>query len=179
VVRSPIVNAFALPGRRVIVLSALIDKAPDSNAVAGVLAHEFGHVAHRDAIEMIVRESSLSLLVGVMVGDVYGGSALGGAALALTNAAHSRKAEHAADEAAVRTLNTAGIDSAGFARFFVDLAKTEGKATAGIPQFLLTHPDPGDRAAMIEREGRPGKDAMSAEEWQALKKICPVEAGAG
>ncbi|HLY56231.1 MAG TPA: M48 family metallopeptidase [Stellaceae bacterium] len=172
VVKSPIVNAFALPGDHVIVLSQLIDEAPDGNAVAGVLGHEFGHIAHRDPLEMMVRQSSLSLLVGVMVGDVYGGSAIGGAALAATNAAHSRAAEQAADEAAVQTLNKAGIDPKGFAQFFDEIGRKHGNAAGGVPAFLMTHPDPGERVAMIEREGKPGKDALTADEWQSLKGIC-------
>ena len=176
VVKAPIVNAFALPGDHVIVLSRLIDEAPDGNAVAGVLGHEFGHIAHRDPLEMMVRESSLSLLVGVMVGDVYGGSAIGGAALAVTNAAHSRAAEQAADEAAVQTLNKAGIDPKGFAQFFDEIGKKYGNATAGVPAFLMSHPDPGDRVAMIEREGKPGADALTADEWKALKQICGEDA---
>jgi len=177
VVDSPILNAFALPGNRVVVLRGLLDKSPGPDALAGVLGHEFGHIAHRDPMEAAIRESGLSMLIGLLVGDVYGGSAIGGAALVLLNTAYSRDAEAAADGASLDTLDKAGIDSAGTADFFRVVAAEEAKMGAGsTPLFLMTHPDSGDREALFrqhaEAHPEPGGPALGDADWRAIKTMC-------
>jgi hypothetical protein len=47
-----------------------------------------------------------------------------------------------------------------------------------IPTLLSSHPDPGDRQALVEREGKPGGPALGDEEWKALLRICDEEAAA-
>jgi Zn-dependent protease with chaperone function len=172
IVDSPIMNALALPGNRVLLLRGLIDAAPNGNALAGVLGHEFGHIVFRHPLEATIRQSTLSILIGVLAGDVYGGSALGGTALLLLNATYSRDAERDADQAALQTLAAANIDSNGFARFFRIVAKQQRQELGALPIFILSHPDPGDRAAMIRQHGHPGGLAMDAADWSAIKGMC-------
>jgi len=176
VVDTPVLNALALPGNRVLVFRGLIDKAPDSNALAGVVAHEFGHIAYRHPLEAAIRQSGLSLLIGLLVGDVYGGSVVGGAALVLLNSAYSREAEEAADRAALTTLATAGIDSDGMAKFFRMVAQEERKSGGKTwPTFTMSHPDTGAREAMFRQEGHPGGLAMPDADWRKVKTICGVD----
>jgi beta-barrel assembly-enhancing protease len=173
VVDTPVLNALALPGNRVLVFRGLIDKAPDGNALAGVLGHEFGHIAYRHPLEAAIRQSGLSLLIGLLVGDVYGGSVVGGAALVLLNSAYSREAEEAADRAALKTLAAARIDSDGMAKFFHMIGQEERKSGGGgWPTFTMSHPDTGDREAMIRQEGHPGGLAMPDADWRRVKAIC-------
>ncbi len=185
VLDSPILNALALPGNRVLVLRGLLDKAPGPDALAGVLGHEFGHIAHRDPMEAAIRQSGLSILIGLLVGDIYGGSAIGGAALVLLNTAYTRDAEAAADRAALATLDSAGIDSTGMADFFHMVGEEEAKSGGNsLPAFMMTHPDPGDREAMFRQnaQGHPhaGEPAMSDADWQAIRAICaPVSKAPG
>jgi beta-barrel assembly-enhancing protease len=172
----PILNAVALPGNRVLVFRKLIEDAPNADALAGVLGHEFGHIAYRHPIEGTIRQSGLSLLIGLLVGDVYGGSVAGGAALVLLNSAYSRDNERDADRAALTTLAAAGIDSAGMAEFFQQVQQEERKAGLDKwPSFAMSHPDSGDRAAMIQQDGKPGGPAMPDADWQQLKAICNAD----
>ena len=48
VLASPVPNAFALPGGRIYLLNGLLQKAESADEIAGVIAHEMGHVSHRD-----------------------------------------------------------------------------------------------------------------------------------
>jgi predicted Zn-dependent protease len=173
VIDTPMMNAVALPGNRVIIFNGLLAKAPNAEAVAGVLGHEFGHIAYRHPLQSVVRQSGLSLIIGLLAGDIYGASLVGGATLALVNSAYSREDESAADQAALHTLAASGIDSKGLAEFFHMVADEENKGKGGkLPVFIMSHPDPGDREAVIRREGQRGGPAMSDDDWDDLLSIC-------
>jgi len=172
VLNSPVVNAFALPGERILLLSGIIDRAEGSSAIAGILGHEMGHVVHHDPTEALVRNAGMGLLIGVAMGDLFGGSSAGIATLMLTRNAYSREAEQAADGFALSTLAAAGIESLPLARFYSRIGREQASQGLVIPSLLSTHPDPGDRQARVEREGRPGATAMGSEEWTALLRIC-------
>src|SRR5438477_457153 len=83
-----------LPRAHVLVLRGLIDKATDGAMLAGVIAHELGHVAHRDTTTLMLRSIGVSLLLN-MVGYGDPGTAAAGAG-SLMNLAYSRSAEAAA-----------------------------------------------------------------------------------
>ena len=54
----------------------LIDKAETVDEVAGVIAHELGHVANRDGLRTLVQAAGLSLVFGSLLGDFVGGGAV-------------------------------------------------------------------------------------------------------
>ena len=171
VVRSSYVNAFALPGGYVVLTSELLRAAESPEEVAGVLAHEVGHVAHDHGTEALYRATATSMLVSVIVGDVTFGVAGALTELAL-NGRYSREAERAADRYAVELLNASGIDGHGLVRFFERLAgRTDGE---GHPVFriLSTHPPTRERAEEFRANARAGGTALSAPEWQGLRAIC-------
>jgi Zn-dependent protease with chaperone function len=70
VLSSTIPNAFALPGGRIYLLSALLERAESADEMAGVLAHEMGHVAHRDGLRTLIQNGGTSFLLGLLFGDV-------------------------------------------------------------------------------------------------------------
>ena len=76
VLQTQIPNAFALPGGRVFVLSALIDKARSPDELGGVLAHELGHVAHRDGLRLMISNGGSAFLFSLLFGDVTGAGAV-------------------------------------------------------------------------------------------------------
>ena len=76
VVRRDEANALALPGGEILVFRGLIAKADNADEVAGVLAHEIGHVAHRDGTKMVLQAGGVSLLFGMLLGDFIGGGAV-------------------------------------------------------------------------------------------------------
>ena len=93
VLQSGVPNAFALPGGRVYVLSKLLTASRTPDELAGVLAHEFGHLAHRDGLRRVIRDGGTSFLIGLMFGDVTGAGAVLMAGRTVLSAAYSRADE--------------------------------------------------------------------------------------
>ncbi len=149
VLDSPEVNAFALPGGRIFVLTGLIREAESPDQVAGVLAHEMAHVTLRHGMRSIVQSLGVIAAIEVLIGDLAGLSVLGveGVRL-LVEQGYSRDLESEADEEGVRMLHAAGIDPHGLARFFELLRGEEG---ASIPSWLGSHPELDDRIATVLR----------------------------
>lgn len=177
VLNTAAVNALAAPGGRVVLFRGLIDKAHSPDEVAGVLAHEFTHVALRHPAQALLRQMGLSLLVQAIGGDVGGFADL---AAVLHG---SRRAEAAADAGAITQLRASHISPAGLAAFFVrirdeDRAKPKDatrQVVDEVTSFAATHPGDTERAglvaAAVARQGAV-TPALDAADWQALRAIC-------
>lgn len=170
VVRRKEANAIALPGGHVYVFQGLIDKAENPHEVAGVIAHEIGHVASRDGTRAVLQTAGLSFLFGMLLGDFVGGGAVVIAAKTILNASYTREAEAAADRYGVHLMNTIGGDARALGAFLLRVA---GATHPGVT-ILLDHPDTKERVAAINEaaSNSPAKPLLSAEEWSALKRIC-------
>ncbi|MBT2785771.1 MULTISPECIES: M48 family metallopeptidase [unclassified Halomonas] len=167
----PGVNAFAAPGGQVVILSALLEKAETPEEVAGVLAHEIGHVERRDPMRQALRAAGAAGLLSMVFGD------LAGAALVsehLLTAAYSREAEVEADRFALDMLAAAQVDVAGFANFFARIEELEAGDIA-IPERLSTHPDSNWRGAQAQHFAESQGETtavLTSTEWAALQAIC-------
>lgn len=172
VLSSAIPNAFALPGGRIYLLRGLIEKAESAEEVAGVLAHEMGHVAHRDGMRRLLQSSSSSFLIGLLFGDVFGGSVLITLGQTLVNSAYSREQEAAADAFAADLFLRIGQSPKPLGTFLARI--TKGDKTNGFP-FLQSHPLSADRLAALSTKepANPSQPLLSDVEWRALKAICP------
>jgi Zn-dependent protease with chaperone function len=160
------VNAFAVPGDRIVILRGLI-KNSDPDELAGVLAHEVGHVVERHTHESVVRGLGVQVLLQI----VTGGAGLDVAAIAATvvELSYSRAAEEEADRRAVEMLQAEGIRIGGLKRFFTRLDKLDGEL--GALKWLSTHPTSAARAAAIpDRTG--GREAFTKAEWLAIRSAC-------
>lgn len=172
----PVMNAFAMPGDRILITRELIDRAQSPDEVAGVLAHELGHVIGRHSEAQIIRATGLQTILGLLTGgsNQMAGSIAGIAALLR----YSRSAEAEADDFALAALAAARIDPMGLKRFFETILKDQGKPSTGamgrIGTALSTHPGTAERVAKIRPlpEGSGASPALTSEQWQALKKIC-------
>ncbi len=155
VLDSPIVNAFALPGGYVYVTRGLLAIADNEAELAGVIAHEIGHVAARHAAERY-SQSLLATIAVIGIGVAGGGSGLAdlagtGAAALLQN--YSREQEYEADSLGVRYMTRAGFEPAALASFLETLlANDRLEATlAGSPDqaesfgIMSSHPRTIDR----------------------------------
>ncbi|MBL8698969.1 MAG: M48 family metallopeptidase [Alphaproteobacteria bacterium] len=175
VINGGLVNAFALPGSRLIVLRGLIDAVGDADELAAVIAHELAHVVHRHPTEAAVKRTAGSFVVGLILGDAIGVSIAGTIAGQLLSAAYTREAEAEADDTGLRLLAAAGIDASGFARFMARMAEQEGKgAGSGVLAHFSTHPPSEARAALARGQAGRGASAMSGEAWRRLRAICAV-----
>ncbi|MBC8037871.1 MAG: M48 family metallopeptidase, partial [Rhizobiales bacterium] len=124
----PIMNAFAMPGGRIVITGELLRKAQAPEDVAGVLAHELGHVVNRHSEAQLIRATGLQLLIGIATGGGDTVSSLAGVATILR---YSRQAEAEADGFALKALENAAIDPLGLKRFFELVLKEQGKAWTG------------------------------------------------
>ena len=166
------VNAFAAPGGQVVILRGLLDTAQGPDEVAGVLAHEIGHVESRDATRHALRTAGSAGLLTMVLGDFTGGAAIALVGEQLITAAYTRDAEAAADVFALDMLRDARVDAGGFARFFDELDDLEG---IELPAYLRSHPvtaERADQARDFAREQSGTRPILSETEWQALKSIC-------
>ncbi len=170
VVRRSEANALALPGGQIYVFNGLIEKADTGDEVAGVLAHEIGHVAHRDGTKAVLQAGGLSFLFGMLLGDFVGGGAVVLAVRTVLQSSYSREAETAADLYAAHLMIKAGGDVRALATM---LDKIGGATEPGM-KILLDHPETKARIAAIKRVPGPQTFTpfLDAKEWAALKRIC-------
>jgi Zn-dependent protease with chaperone function len=170
VVRQSEANAFALPGGYMYVFEGLIDRAETPDELAGVIAHEIGHVAHRDGMRTVLQASGLSLLFGMLLGDFVGGGAVVLAAKTILKTSYSRDVEAAADGYSAKLMHDIGGDARALGRI---LLRIDGGTHPG-PRILRDHPETRDRVAAIEAMAGAGtiKPLLDASEWAALKTIC-------
>jgi predicted Zn-dependent protease len=165
------VNALAAPGGRIVVFKKLLTEAKSPDEVAGVLAHEMGHVISRHPMEAVARSMGISLVFNVLIGGL-GSGATGAAGQALVSSAYSRDAERDSDSIAFDILSGAQISSRGFADFFDRMSKEEGSTMRAF-SFMSSHP-PSTERAQAARNAVPAnvQPALSDADWNALKAIC-------
>jgi predicted Zn-dependent protease len=171
VVASPMVNAFAAPGGNIAIMAGLIKKAETSAEVAGVIAHEMGHVVERHPTEGMIKNIGLSIILEAISGGFFGSETLSGMAGTLVALSYSREAEAEADQVAINILTEAGISRQGLAHFFERMRSDEKKGIT-VPQFLSSHPVSTEREAKVRSAEDRGGEAMTEKDWRALKGIC-------
>jgi len=150
VIDDPEINAFTPGAGLIYVHSAILLNARNVSEVAGVLAHEIGHVMRRHVADNYVRASNASTAytLGTVAAGVFGGpaaydlAALGGqlGAVAALNS-FTREDESEADAFAVDALVRAGYDPNGLVTFFDTIKGRYGDGSS----FLSSHPAPSDR----------------------------------
>lgn len=169
VLSSSVPNAYALPGGKVYLLDGLLQKARNVDEVAGVMAHELGHAQNRDGLRKIIQTGGSSFLIGLLFGDVTGGSAVLFAARSIVDASYSREAESRADAFTVKAMNGLGRSPQPMGEFLVRI--TGGGKVATV---IDSHPLSADRLERMKKEDRgvTGPPILTEQEWQALRQIC-------
>ena len=157
VVNQKEINAFALPGGPMFVNRGMIEKAPSEGGVAGVMAHEITHVLLRHGTAQVTKAQRFQIgaIVGQIVGAVVGGTT--GSIIAQGSEfglgtyfmKFSREYEEQADLVGARILARAGWDPKEMAEVFKAIEKEGG---AGGPQWMSSHPNPGNRYEYILKE---------------------------
>ena len=157
VVNASDINAFALPGGPMFVNRGMIEAAKNEGEMAGVMAHEISHVALRHATAQATKQGSIGNQLGT-IGLILGGAILGGQGGAQLGAVgaqvlqtrYSRDYETQADVLGSQILATAGYDPRDLANIFRTIQQQSGGGRA--PEWLSSHPDPGNRYQNINRE---------------------------
>jgi predicted Zn-dependent protease len=145
VLNSDQVNAFAVPGGYIYLTRGLLFRMRNEAQLAGVLAHEAGHIAHRDSVQQIQQAQGLNLLAGLA--GLFGGERAGDITQfvsAFLQLKYSRDQEQRADMAGLSYMTRAGYNPHGLVQLMQILQQAQG-ARGGPPEFFSTHPDPGNR----------------------------------
>lgn len=150
------VNAFAVPGGHVYINRGLIERAESLSELAGVVAHEIGHVEARHGAEQMERMQAAqgglaiaTILLGEEPEGVAGAAVQVGAQAYFAH--HSREDELEADSLAVRLLPAAGIAPAGIVSFFRKLLEDQERAPSTLEQWFSTHPLTSERIDQVQR----------------------------
>ena len=153
------INAFALPGGPMFVHRGMVDAAAGEGELAGVMAHELSHVLLRHGTANATKAQNPWLQLGQIAGAV-GGAVVGGTAGAVISDGtqfglgtlllrYGRDFEKQADLLGAQLMARAGYDPRDLARMFETIAAQSKNAS---PQWLNSHPNPGNRTAYITKE---------------------------
>ncbi len=167
IVRDPVLNAFAVPGGKVVLHSGLILAAESPEEIAGVLAHEIAHVTRQHSMRQLVSTLGMYLLAQAFLGDMQGLMAV-----LLDNGSYlltlkfSRDHESDADEVGLEYMRAAGIDPQGMVEMFRklqaaheemnkemsgEIEEATGAEDLSMPDFLSTHPDTRERIEAMQK----------------------------
>lgn len=143
--RDDVRNAFCTPGGYIYIYTGLIKYLDTKSSLAGVLGHEMAHADERHATEQLTKVYGLQTLLQIVLGEDQG--LLSDLAAQLVVLKFSRNNEEQADERSVDYLCPIKYESDGAADFFV---KLEQGGSVTPPEFLSTHPNPGNRVTDIQ-----------------------------
>ena len=162
VVNARDINAFALPGGPMFVNRGMIEAARSEGEMAGVMAHEISHVVLRHGTAQATKANSPGVLAGVIGGAIAGaviggnigqviaqGTQVGFGAYILK---YSREYETQADVLGSQIMARAGYDPRDLANMFKTIEQQSGGAQG--PEWLSSHPNPGNRYERINQEAQ-------------------------
>ena len=169
-------NAVALPGGKVVLFQGLLDQAKSPDEVAGVLAHEIGHVRERHVMQGMLRQMGLAVVLGGFDGN--GGSTLNN----LLSTTYTRESEKEADVHSINAMSKAGISPQGTSDFFERLSGMDGsdrmeENSQGrvLANYTSSHPLSDDRKKLFRKSRIKDKvyqPSLTYDEWIELKTMC-------
>lgn len=167
VIESPVQNAFACPGGIIFVTSALVKIMNTEAQLAGILAHEVGHVAHRHALKSIQRAQFFSgvgqITAATMKGDkgAQFESMIGDLQNVLFDKGLDQNMEYEADATAMETAYRTGYNPVGIMEVLVELKRIEASTPNKKGSWFSTHPPLSSRIAKNEAQMAKYKDAKT------------------
>ncbi len=182
VLDDPVVNAMALPGGYIYINRGILAHFNSEAELVSVLGHEIGHVTARHSVEQMSRAQLAQLGLGVVasVGEKFRQFAgLAGQGVGILFLKFGRDDENQSDTLGLRYMTRAGYDPYEMPKVFATLDRvSESHGLRATPQWLSTHPDPGNRIGKIEariaklppeqRQGAVGREPT----WGASKDSC-------
>ncbi len=168
------INAFALPGGPMFVQRGMFTAAATEGEVVGVMAHELSHVLLRHGTANASKAQNPWLQLGQLAGQLGGAVVGGGAGAAIAQSAdfglgtlllrYSRDFEKQADLLGAQIMARAGYDPRDLAHMFETIARESKGSGGGGPQWMSSHPDPGNRTVYITREAEALTVAAAADD---------------
>jgi predicted Zn-dependent protease len=167
---TPVVNAFAVPGGYIYFTRGILAQFNNEAELMGVLGHEMGHITARHTVSNQSKQQlGQLLLIGGMIASEefrdFAGYALQGMQLLFLK--FSRDNEREADRLGVEYASKIQYDAQKMADFFNVLNKMNMASDhGGIPTFLSTHPDPGDRYNAVTQQASEWKTNLGYSDWK-------------
>ena len=168
------INAFALPGGPMFVHRGMFTAAASESEVVGVMAHELSHVLLRHGTANASKARNPWLQLGQLAGQVGGAMVGSGAGAAIAQGAdfglgtlllkYSRDFEKQADLLGAQIMARAGYDPRALAHMFETIEKETRSSGAGGPQWMNSHPNPGNRTVYINTEAQALTIASAADD---------------
>jgi len=168
---SPEINAFACPGGIILITRGMLDSVKSEDELAAVLAHEIGHIIHRDGVAAIKssRWSEALLVIGSSAAREFGPKdtaklvslfegSIDDVVKTLVVNGYGRDQEKAADAAALGYLAAAGYDPQGLTGYLKRLGQAGKGSKGGI---LTTHPGTDERLKNVRQSEIPSVDTSS------------------
>lgn len=165
-----IVNAYTLPGGKILLTTGLLDEMKSPEELLGVMSHEIGHVVARDSVNFLVRGTLLASFFGYITGDFNSTFAVSPQILLSTAAlTFDRDMEKKADAYAAERLISTNVTTSGLKSFF---SRKNSDEVLAIPELLTTHPNFDSRIKMI-KEFYPKGDLPKElnDSWEIIKTI--------
>jgi predicted Zn-dependent protease len=166
---SPVVNAFAVPGGYIYFTRGILAQFNNEAELIGVLGHEMGHItARHSASQQSKQQLGQILMMGGMIASEefrqFAGYAMQGMELLFLK--FSRDNEREADRLGVEYSSKINYDAQKMADFFNILNKMSmGSEHGGVPTFMSTHPDPGDRYNSVKQQAKQWQDSLNNTNW--------------
>lgn len=157
-VKSTDVNAFCMPGGKIVVYEGILPITQNETGLAVVLGHEVAHAVAKHANERMSQQ------MATQYGTAAVGAALGGASAGVQQAAaaamglgsqygillpYSRMQELEADKLGLIFMAMAGYDPSSAAAFWTRMSQSSGGST---PEFMSTHPSDNSRIEQIQKD---------------------------
>jgi Peptidase family M48 len=170
------INAFALPGGPMFLNRGMIEAARSEGEVAGVMAHELAHVALRHGTAQATKAQPFQIgaIAGQILGAIVGGTAgnvIGaGSQIGLGTyfLKYGREYERQADLMGAQIMAAAGYDPRRMADMFRTIERQGG---SGGPEWMSSHPNPGNRYDAINREAAQLQIRGNAENTRAFSEV--------
>ena len=153
VLDDPALNAVSLPGGTIYVFKGMYDAVKSDDELAGVIAHEVGHVTAKHAVKRMQASYGYSLLQVLSVASGSANAAYGASALfASVFLAHARGDEFQADKLGVKYLKAAGYDPRAMIQVLERLEQEHEKNPSQPVSYFRTHPYINERIAIVNKE---------------------------
>jgi predicted Zn-dependent protease len=170
VLDSPVVNAFAVPGGYIYLTRGILAQINNEAELAGIVGHEMGHITARHSVSQMSKQQvgQLLIIAGMIASEdfrEYAGYAMMGMQLLFLK--FSRDDEREADRLGVEYSSRLGYDAHEMAEFFNVLKKMQmSSEQGGVPTFLSTHPDPGDRYNAVNQLATVWQDSLGLSSYK-------------